>query len=79
MFGQFPTLHFGLAHFTSQPFIYVSSNHKLQKFTSSGELIKCVSQRGSKEGEFNAPCGVTLYDNQVYVCDHYNHRIYSGV
>ena len=55
--------------------IYVSSNHKLQKFTSSGELIKCVGQKGSKEGEFNDPCGVTLYDNQVYVCDRNNHRI----
>ena len=55
--------------------IYVSSDHKLQKFTSSGELIKCVSQRGSKEGEFNDPRGVTLYDNQVYVCDVNNHRI----
>ena len=55
--------------------IYVSSEHKLQKFTSSGELIKCVGQGGSKEGEFNYPRGVTLYDNQVYVCDSYNHRI----
>ena len=35
--------------------IYVSSKHKLQKFTSSGELIKCVGQRGRKEGEFYFP------------------------
>ena len=57
--------------------IYVSSSHKLQKFTSSGELIKCVGQnlRGSKEGEFDGPLGVTLYDNQIYVCDSNNHRI----
>ena len=55
--------------------IYVSSHHKMQKFTSSGELIKCVGQRGSKEGEFDDPRGVTLYDNQVYVCDSNNHRI----
>ena len=55
--------------------IYVSSEHKLQKFTSSGELIKCVGQKGSKEGEFNDPRGVTLYDSQVYVCDSKNHRI----
>ena len=55
--------------------IYVSSEHKLQKFTSSGELIKCVGQRGSKEGEFNVPHGVTLYDNQVYLCARNNHRI----
>ena len=55
--------------------IYVSSEHKLQKFTSCGELIKCVSGRGGKEGEFDDPRGVTLYDNQVYVCDRDNHRI----
>ena len=55
--------------------IYVGSEHKLQKFTSSGELIKCVGQNGSKEGEFNEPRGVTLHNNQVYVCDRYNHRI----
>ena len=55
--------------------IYVSSNDKLQKFTSSGELIKCIGQKGRKEGEFDDPRGVTLYDNQVYVCDHNNHRI----
>ena len=55
--------------------IYVSSEHKLQKFTSNGELIKCVGQKGGKMGEFNYPRGVTLHDNQVYVCDNKNHRI----
>ena len=59
--------------------IYVSSDHKLQKFTSSGELIKCICQctgkEGRKEGEFDGSRGVTLYDNQVYVCDCDNHRI----
>ena len=52
--------------------IYVS---KLQKFTSSGELIKCIGWRGSKEGEFDDPLGVTIHSNQVYVCDTDNHRI----
>ena len=55
--------------------IYVSSEHKLQKFTSNGELIKCVGQKGGKGGEFYDPRGVTLHDNQVYVCDSDNHRI----
>ena len=32
-------------------------------------------RRGRKEGEFNDPRGVTLYNNQVYVCDRNNHRI----
>ena len=55
--------------------IYVTSCHKLQKFTSRGKLIKCVGQRGSEEGEFNDPRGVTLYNNRVYLCDNKNHRI----
>ena len=55
--------------------IYVSSYHKLQKFTSSGVLIKCVGKKGRKEGEFDEPRGVTLYDNQVYVCGYNSHRI----
>ena len=55
--------------------IYVSSRDKLQKFTSSGELIKCVGRRGSKEGEFYVPRGVTIHNNQVYVCDRNNNRI----
>ena len=55
--------------------IYVSSEHKLQKFSSSGELIKCIGQQGSKKGEFYDPRGVTIHSNQVYVCDRNNHRI----
>ena len=55
--------------------IYISNEHKLQKFTSSCELIKCVGQRGSKEGEFNDPRGITISNNQVYICDRDNHRI----
>ena len=55
--------------------IYVSSYHKLQKFTSTGELIKCVGRKGGKEGEFDHPHGLTLRDNLVYVCDRNNHRI----
>ena len=59
--------------------IYVSSLHKLQKFTSSGELItssgELIKRKSRKEGNFDYPCGVTLYDNQVYVCDSDNHRI----
>ena len=56
--------------------IYVSSQHKLQKFTSTGKLIKCVGRKGGKEGEFNVPHGLTLRDNLVYVCDRNNNRIH---
>ena len=55
--------------------IYLSSQHKLQKFTRNGELIKCIGRRGSKEAEFSLPLGVTIHSNQIYVCDKNNHRI----
>ena len=55
--------------------IYVSNQYKLQKFTSSGELIKCIGRRGSKEAEFNFLRGVTIHSNQIYVFDADNHRI----
>ena len=55
--------------------IYVSSDHKLQKFTSKGELIKCTGEKGKKEGEFDDPRGLTLYNNEVYVCNCDNHCI----
>ena len=55
--------------------IYVSSDHKLQKFTSRGELIQCTGEKGKNEGEFDVPRGLALYDNEVYVCDRNNHRI----
>ena len=55
--------------------IYVGNRYKLQKFTSRGELLKCVGQYGRKEGEFNVIRGLTVYRQQVYVCDRDNHRI----
>ena len=55
--------------------IYVGNHYKLQKFTSRGELIKCVGQEGSKEGEFDVILGLTVHREQVYVCDRDNHRI----
>ena len=44
--------------------IYVNSSNKLQKFTSSGELMICVVMESKPLG-----VGLTLYNNQVYVCD----------
>ena len=54
--------------------IYVTSKNMLQKFSSSGELIAHVGQKG-KNKDFNDPHGVTIYKDEVYVCDSDNHRI----
>lgn len=55
--------------------IYLTSEHKLQKFTSRGELIKSACREGRKEGELNDPRGITIHNSKVYVCDRNNHRI----
>ena len=55
--------------------IYVGNKYKLQKFTSRGELIKCVGQEGNKEGEFDEIHGLTVHREQVYVCDYRNDHI----
>ena len=52
--------------------IYVSSKYKVQKFTSSGELIKCIGRTGSKID----PRGVTIHSNQVYICDRNNNCLH---
>ena len=38
--------------------VCAASNHKLQKFSRDGPLIKCVGQHGSKDGEYISPTGV---------------------
>ena len=55
--------------------VYVASDHKLQKFSRDGHLIKCVGQQGSKDGEFGRPGGVRFHHGHVYVCDRGNNRI----
>ena len=55
--------------------IYVSSKHQLQKFASDRERLKCIGQKGKKEGEFHDPEGVTAHGDRIYVCDSNNHRI----
>ena len=55
--------------------IYISSQHKLQKFTKNGFFIKCVGTKGRGKREFYFPRGVTIYQSQIYVCDSSNNRI----
>ena len=57
--------------------IYVTSNHKLQKFSVDGELLKDIGSReaGIADSEFNTPRGIVVSDQEVYVCDSLNNRI----
>ena len=57
--------------------IYVTSNHKLQKFSMDGELLKDIGSNGAgiDSSEFNTPRGIVVNDRKVYVCDSLNNRI----
>ena len=48
--------------------VYVVSDHKLQKFDSSGERVGNVASN-------NTMRGVRVHNDKVYVCDQHNHRI----
>ncbi len=54
-----------------------SNKHQLHIFDSqSGELLKTIGKRGTKDGEFNLPLQVTSADDgRVYVVDKGNFRV----
>jgi DNA-binding beta-propeller fold protein YncE len=57
--------------------IYVTDFRKniLLKFDKTGKLLTSVGQKGSGEGEFNWPLGLTVVGDEVIVCDRDNHRL----
>ncbi|MEK7353203.1 MAG: hypothetical protein AABZ77_01690, partial [Chloroflexota bacterium] len=58
--------------------VYVadSGNHRIQKFTSSGQFITKWGASGSLDGQFNSPNGVAVDSaGNVYVADTFNNRI----
>ena len=57
--------------------VYVTSDHKIQKFNRSGALERILGsdQTGTKSGEFNHPNGIRFHDGHIYVCDSNNGRI----
>ena len=53
-----------------------SGNHRVQKFTLTGEYLGQFGTNGSNEGQFNSPYGVcTDGKGRVLVADHNNHRV----
>lgn len=57
--------------------IYVTDqgHNRIQVFDAGGNLLTLWGQEGSNPGEFQAPKGVAVYQNFVYIADSDNHRI----
>jgi 4-hydroxy-3-methylbut-2-enyl diphosphate reductase IspH len=51
--------------------IYVADtgNSKIKKFTNTGEFLSSWGTYGDKDGEFQSPTGIAIYENNVYVVD----------
>ncbi len=53
-----------------------TNNHKIKVFDHFGNRLLCFGRKGSKDGQFKFPVGVTVNkNNDIIVCDTYNHRI----
>ena len=56
--------------------LYVTSDHKLQKFSPDGRLLTEHGKNvGMRKCQFNKPFGVAVRLERVYVCDSSNDRI----
>lgn len=59
-----------------QVYVVDQNNHRIQKYTSDGELVLQWGALGSGKGQFNMPWGVCVdAEGQVYVADWRNDRI----
>ena len=62
---------------TSDNFILVADNHKIQKISMDGKCITSIGKQGSGPLEFNEPNGITISQltGYIYIADYNNHRI----
>ena len=58
-------------------FVTQLSGHYINVYELGGKLINCVGDEGNGEFQFKHPYGldVSFSNNNIYVCDCYNHRI----
>ena len=65
--------------FTCDGHILVTDDHRLQKFTSSGQHLKSFGskKKGNGPQQFNTPMGIAVHPTtgDIYIADCYNHRI----
>ncbi len=58
--------------------VYVADtmNHRIQKFSSTGDFITKWGRKGDENGEFNHPSGIAVDSRgNIYIADTGNHRI----
>jgi len=61
--------------FDDEDHLYITDNHRVQKFTIDGDYLLQFGRYGSGDGEINQPNCLTVYNGKVYVVDELNKRI----
>ena len=57
--------------------VFVSHSHCILVYQLDGKFVSSIGSYGSGELQFNFPYGLSTdeYNNDIYICDIYNHRI----
>ena len=50
-------------------------NHRIQVFSSNGNLVRSFGRKGDNKGEFNCPTGIAFHNDNIIVADCSNHRV----
>ena len=77
MFSEKMNAPVGICISQNKVFVTQVSGHCINMYELEGKLIKSVGSEGNGEAQFNHPLGIDVSDrnNNIYVCDYYNHRI----
>ena len=57
--------------------VFVSHNDCILVYQLDGKFVSSIGSEGSGELQFNFPYGLSTdeYNNDIYICDNFNHRI----
>ena len=77
MFSEKMNQPFGVCISQNTVFVTQYTGHCINMYEPEGKLIKSVGSKGNREAQFKYPHGLDVSDrnNNIYVCDCYNHRI----
>ena len=77
MFSEKMNQPVGICISQNNVFVTQWNGYCINMYELEGKLIKSVGSEGNGEVQFKNPCGLGVSDrnNNIYVCDCYNHRI----